>query len=508
MIELEDVSVSFGEKHVLAGLDLKIYPGETTVIVGRSGSGKTVLLKLMIGLLAPRSGRVRVFGRDLAALTAPELLAVRRRMGMVFQNYALFDSLSVEDNVEFPLLESAHVEPHVAATAAHELLEKLGLAGNEDVLPGDLSGGMKKRVSLARALVARPEIVLFDEPTTGLDPLMVEKVDALISLAKQQYGITSVVISHDMASVRRIADRVAFLHEGRILFTGSYDDLVQSDLAPIRAFLGETRSARDSTTTATTQPVIELAGVHKSFGAKHVLRGVDLAIYPGQVTALIGASGSGKSVLARHFMGLLEPDRGSVRVFGKDLRTLDARELQEVRSQFGLVFQHAGLLDWLDVEGNIAFPLVEQRRESAAVIRERVREAIDQLGLGPLRHRMPGELSAGERKRVALARAIVTRPRILIYDEPTTGQDPMRTHEIDDLITQIQQRYDVASIVISHDIPSTFHIAQRIALIHEGQIVICGTPAEVRASTNAHVRHFLASAVGATRHEACSEIRP
>jgi ABC-type transporter Mla maintaining outer membrane lipid asymmetry ATPase subunit MlaF len=498
VIELEDVSLAFGNKQVLDGLSLKIYAHETTVIVGRSGSGKTVLLKLMIGLLRPDRGRVRVFGHDLATVSPTELLAIRKRMGMLFQNYALFDALSVEDNVEFPLLET-DVPPGEAEHLAHELLARLGLEDSEHKLPGELSGGMRKRVSLARALVARPEVVLFDEPTTGLDPLMVERVDEMIALAKKQYGITCVIINHDMASARRVADRIAFLHDGKIQFTGTYDDFVHSDLAPIRAFLdGSSAQTVSHAAQAVDRPVIELVDVHKSFGDHHVLRGVDLAIYPRRITALIGASGSGKSVIAKHVMGLLKPDSGKILVFGKDIVPMAERELEEVRTHFGLVFQHGGLLDWLDVKDNVAFPLVERRHESAEAIDARVSDILGRLGLDKLRHRMPSDISTGERKRVALARAMVMRPDILIFDEPTTGQDPTRTREIDDMIVQTQQQFDITTIVISHDMASTFRIADTIALIQDGRIVACGTPSELSASHDEYVRHFLsASAVEA-----------
>jgi ABC-type transporter Mla maintaining outer membrane lipid asymmetry ATPase subunit MlaF len=486
VIQLEGVSVAFGDKQVLDGLDLTIEPNLTTVIVGRSGSGKTVLLKVMLGLVTPDRGRVVLFGRDLAEVSPVELLELRRRAGMLFQGYALFDGISVEDNVEFPLLEAGRLAKPEAEQRAHELLALLGLAGSEDQLPGELSGGMKKRVAMARAIVARPEVVLLDEPTTGLDPIMVETVDEMIVLAKRRYGIASVVISHDLASVKRIADRVGFLHAGKIVFTGTYDELVASDVPAIRGFLATGSAVEAHAPPARTTPVIELVDVHKSFGTKRVLRGVDLAIYPHRITALIGGSGSGKSVLAKHIMGLLQPDRGTVRVFGKDIAAMHERELGTLRERFGLVLQHAGLLDWLTVEGNIAFPLVEHGRDTAAVA-----EVIAQLKLDPLRTRMPADLSAGQRKRVALARAMVTRPEILIYDEPTTGQDPTSTREINDLIVETQQRFDITTVVISHDMVSTFRIADSIAMLHDGKVIAYGGPAELRASTDAYVQRFL-----------------
>jgi ABC-type transporter Mla maintaining outer membrane lipid asymmetry ATPase subunit MlaF len=174
------------------------------VIVGRSGSGKSVLLKLMMGLIKPDRGKVVLFGRDLAEVSPVEMLDLRKRMGMLFQNYALFDSLPVLENVAFTLLENTDLPRRDVLNLARELIKTLGLEGSESLLPAELSGGMKKRVSLGRALLPRPEVVLFDEPTTGLDPIMIEKVDEMILLARQQFQITSVIISHDMASTQRL----------------------------------------------------------------------------------------------------------------------------------------------------------------------------------------------------------------------------------------------------------------------------------------------------------------
>jgi ABC-type transporter Mla maintaining outer membrane lipid asymmetry ATPase subunit MlaF len=504
VIELVDVSISFGDKQVLDGLDLAIIPGLTTVVVGRSGSGKSVLLKLMMGLLRPDRGKVFMFGKDLATLSHVEVLELRKRMGMLFQNYALFDALPVEENVGFTLLENSNVGRRDVMELAHGLIEILGLSGSERLLPAELSGGMKKRVSLARALIANPEVVLFDEPTTGLDPIMIEKVDEMIALAKEQYQITSAIISHDMASTHRLADRVAFLDRGKIIFYGTYDEFVVSREPSVRAFVEGSQTSRlarvegeatapvaEARTYLSENPVIELVGVHKSFSGKTVLKGVDLKIYPRRVTVLIGASGSGKSVIIKHLMGLFKPDVGEVRVFGEDIVPLNDLALNKVRGRFGLLFQHAALLDWLSVAGNVAFPLEERTSASRQEIRERVDEILERLHIADIRDRMPGEISEGQKKRVGLARAIVMRPEIMIYDEPTTGQDPIRTRDIDDMIQETQEQFEITSIVISHDMSSTFRIAHMIALLHQGEIAAYGTPAEVRASTDPHVQHFI-----------------
>ena len=502
VIELIEVSKSFGEKQVLNGLSLKIVPGKTTVVVGRSGSGKSVLLKLMMGLVKPDRGKVILFGRDLADVSPVEVLELRKRMGMLYQNYALFDALPVEENVGFTLIENSNMKRRDVMQLSHELIRILGLSGSELLLPAELSGGMKKRVSLARALVANPEVVLFDEPTTGLDPIMIAKVDEMIALANERYQITSAIISHDMASTKRLADRVAFLHEGRIVFYGTYPEFLDSQLPPIRSFVDGASTSRLSrveggapvavdTPAITDAPAVELVGVHKKFGGKHVLRGVDLPIYPGKTTVLIGASGSGKSVIIKHIMGLFKPNEGEIRVFGQNIVGMKELELNEVRKRFGLLFQHAALLDWLDVFGNVAFPLKERTTLSRKEIKERVSEILERLAIADIAHRMPGHISEGQKKRVGLARAIVMKPEIMIYDEPTTGQDPLRTRDIDNMIQQTQEQFDITSIVISHDMASTFRIAHMIALLHQGEIAAYGTPAQVRASRDPHVQRFI-----------------
>jgi ABC-type transporter Mla maintaining outer membrane lipid asymmetry ATPase subunit MlaF len=502
-IELVDVSIGFQGQQVLSGLNLKILPGISTVIIGRSGSGKSVLLKLMIGILRPDSGKVMLFGRDLATVDPVELLELRKRMGMLFQNYALFDSMSVEENVGFTLLENSTLPRPDVMKLSQGLIDLLGLTGSEKLLPAELSGGMKKRVSLGRALISRPEVVLFDEPTTGLDPIMIEKVDEMILLAKQEFRITSVIVSHDMASTKRLADRVAFLHAGGIAFYGTYPEFMTSELPPVKKFAEGAQTSRLSHAAASQpepaaqakpalgEPVVELVAVDKSFSGKRVLRSVDLAIYPKIVTVLIGASGSGKSVIIKHILGLFKADHGQVKVFGEDVGAMSPLVLQKMRTRVGLVFQHAALLDWLSVEENIAFPLEEHSTLSKSEIREKVQDIVERLHVADIAKRMPGEISSGQKKRVGLARAIITKPDIMIYDEPTTGQDPIRTREVDDMIQETQEHFEITSIVISHDMASTFRIAHRIALLHEGKIACYGTPAEVRASRDENVQHFI-----------------
>jgi ABC-type transporter Mla maintaining outer membrane lipid asymmetry ATPase subunit MlaF len=309
-----------------------------------------------------------------------------------------------------------------------------------------------------------------------------------------------------MASTKRLADKVAFLSDGQIIFYGTYDEFVASTLPPIHAFIEGARTSRlargtgsaagtvtagETAASITDPPVVELVGVHKRFGEKEVLRGVDLPIFPGRITVIIGASGSGKSVIIKHIMGLFKPDRGQIRVFGKDIVPMKELELNEVRKHFGLLFQSAALLDWLSVYDNVAFPVRERGGVEKPELRDRVADILERLNILDIAQRMPGEISAGQRKRVGLARAIVMKPEIMIYDEPTTGQDPLRTRDIDDMIQSTQEQFDITSIVISHDMSSTFRIAHMIAMLHQGKIAAYGSPAELLASNNEHVQRFI-----------------
>ena len=241
MIEVADLWKSFGTNQVLKGISLRIETGTTYVVLGGSGSGKTVLMKHVIGLLKPDRGAVRVDGLEISRLEGKELTEARQRFGMVFQGAALFDSMTVYDNVAFPLREKRRSDRLPADDIRNRVVEKLKVVDlGEDVLdrwPSELSGGMRKRVALARALVSDPQIVLYDEPTTGLDPITTGYVDEMIVAAKRRLGITSMVISHDIAAAFEVADRLAVLYDGRIAAEGTPDEVRRSEHPFVQKFL-------------------------------------------------------------------------------------------------------------------------------------------------------------------------------------------------------------------------------------------------------------------------------
>jgi phospholipid/cholesterol/gamma-HCH transport system ATP-binding protein len=236
---------------------------------------------------------------------------------------------------------------------------------------------------------------------------------------------------------------------------------------------------------------VRVRGLDKSFGKNHVLDHVDLDIERGKVNVVIGASGAGKSVLIKHFMCLLRPDSGSVWVDGTDIFALATKPLAEFRRKFGLVFQFSALFDSLTVEENCAFPLKEHTTKSKSEIKEIVRDRLSALGLDGTQRKYPGELSGGMRKRVGLARALVLEPEILIFDEPTTGLDPLATRNVDEMILAACARYKVTSVVISHDMASVFRIADRIAMLHEHKILATGTVSEIQESREPYLYEFI-----------------
>lgn len=236
-VEFRDVSKAYGTKEVLRGASLKVYRGEVLVILGGSGSGKSVTLRHMLGLEAPDQGRVIVENEDITDLPEEELYRVRKKFGMLFQSGALFDSMNVFENIAFPLREHTDTRGEELANIVKEKLELVNLPGAERLMPVDLSGGMRKRVSLARCIVLSPQMILYDEPTTGLDPITAHKINELITNLQSKLSVTSVVVTHDIQSAFSVGDRIAFLNKGVFEWVGTMDEARDADHAVLRDFL-------------------------------------------------------------------------------------------------------------------------------------------------------------------------------------------------------------------------------------------------------------------------------
>lgn len=236
-IECRDVWKSFGRKSVLRGLNLTIHPGETVVIIGQSGSGKSVLLKHIVGLIYPDRGSILVDGVDITTLNRKKLFELRMRFGMVFQGAALFDSYTVEENVGLAMREHTTLPDEEVNRIAEEKLHMVGLDGAGDKNPAELSGGMKKRVGFARAIAMEPQCVLYDEPTTGLDPINADVINNLIVKLSNELHITSIVVTHDLASAYKVGDRIVMLHDGKVLFDGTPEQVKSTNNAIVRQFI-------------------------------------------------------------------------------------------------------------------------------------------------------------------------------------------------------------------------------------------------------------------------------
>jgi phospholipid/cholesterol/gamma-HCH transport system ATP-binding protein len=237
-VELQNVHKSFGPQTVLKGVDLAVAHGEILSVLGRSGTGKSVLLRLIVGLQKPDSGSVCVRGQDVTGLSLDELNEVRKKIGFLFQQAALYDSLTVEENVAFPLKRHAQMSRNERKDRAHELLDRVGLKEEHwGKMPSQISGGMQKRVGLARALALQPEILLFDEPTSGLDPITSGEIEELILKLQQQRRTTSIVVTHDLHGAKAISDHLALLHNGNVLISGTFEDLEKSQNEFVTDFL-------------------------------------------------------------------------------------------------------------------------------------------------------------------------------------------------------------------------------------------------------------------------------
>lgn len=237
MIAVRSLRKKIGQQEILRGIDLEVRAGESLVLIGRSGGGKTVLLKHMIGLMEPDSGEIWIHGQNIIGLSERRLGAIREKVGILFQSGALFDSMTVAENIAFPLREAGERDPEVLRSKVTQMLEVMEMEGQEEKMPESLSGGMKKRVGLARAIIRQPSCVLYDEPTAGLDPVVADSINHLIRRLQTHFGITSLVVTHDMKSAFDVADRIAYLHEGRVYFHGTPSELQKSPDRLIQNFL-------------------------------------------------------------------------------------------------------------------------------------------------------------------------------------------------------------------------------------------------------------------------------
>jgi phospholipid/cholesterol/gamma-HCH transport system ATP-binding protein len=246
--------------------------------------------------------------------------------------------------------------------------------------------------------------------------------------------------------------------------------------------------------------MIQLTDLHKAFGSQKVLNGLNLAIPDGQITAIIGPSGEGKSVLLKHIIGLMQPDSGEIEIDGESIIGIRRSEMNRIREKFGMLFQNAALFDSMNVFENVAFPLQEKTSFSKTEIRTRVLSALEDVGLKNVEQKFTDELSGGMKKRVGLARALLLNPKIILFDEPTTGLDPIIKRAIHQLIRETHEKFGFTALIVSHEIPDIFDIAQNVAMLYQGEILQHGTPDEIQASTHPVVKQFISGSLDGPIH--------
>ncbi|MCA1588512.1 MAG: ABC transporter ATP-binding protein [Chloroflexi bacterium] len=499
LLEVCDLSVRYGERVAVRGVSIAVQPGEAVGLAGPSGAGKSTLVAAVLGLLPAggtvAGGEVRFAGEDLLGAGPPRMRELRGgQIGYVTQDAmrALNPTMRAGEQVAEAMTVHG-VAPDIARTRVAELLSLVGLAAEHArSYPHELSGGQRQRIAIAAAIANRPRLLMADEPTTGLDVVMLHQLLDLLAGLRSELGLALVVISHDERVLRYLCDRVEPMPAGR-------------RRSPAPAPPDDTPRRREPRLPAARAPapVLELRNVSATYLRRGrrgrpvaALRDVDLHVEPGEIVGLAGRSGAGKSTIALLALGLLTPAGGEVRVGGQPLHTFGRRALRRERAGMHLIFQDAydAMPEMLPVERVLAEPL-EIRGERA--VREHLCEALEHAGLRPASDflgRSPARLSGGERQRLALARAIVAGPRLVIADEPTSMLDADLRYELIDRMRAMRDRDGTAFLFITHDLEVARRFCDRIVVLHEGRIVECGPADEVLGAPRATETRILLEA--------------
>lgn len=503
ILTTDRLCVAFGETEVLHDITLELRPDEVLGIVGETGAGKSVLARALIDLLPGKGrisgGQVMIDGEDPQDMS-PESLR-RLRGGKI--SLIGTDAKSLLDpvrpvGVQVADVLQAHkgISARQARAEAIEIFTQVGIVNPEsraEAYPHQLSGGMAQRVVIAMALIAEPEVILADDATLGLDAtIQVQVLDLLLARCREA-GVAAVIITHDLGIVARYCNRVAIMRDGRIVEeseTGPFLDGPATEYG--RELLAAARARpvpmADTDRTETDRPIIEVVNLVKHFttSSGHVVKAVDdvsFAIRPGETLALVGESGSGKTTVGQCLVRLLDTDSGNVLFRGSDVLPLSDAFFRPLRRDIQMVFQepYVALNPRWTVERLVAEPLgLDPEMKSPAARRARVLEMLDLVGLRAAQADVfPHELTAGEQKRVGMARALVTKPGFVVFDEPTTALDIRVRAQIIDLVRDLQQEMNLATLFITHDLNSVRSLAHRVAVMRYGKIVETGQTEQI-----------------------------
>ena len=508
LLEVKDLSVDFGtgEKavHAVRGVSFDIKRGETVALVGESGSGKSVTALSVLQLLPYPSashptGSIRFQGQELVGASTRELLSVRgNRISMIFQEpmTSLNPLHTIERQVNEVLILHKGLSREAARKRTLELLEQVGIpeaAKRLDAYPHQLSGGQRQRVMIAMALANEPDLLIADEPTTALDVTIQAQILKLLKSLQARYGMALLFITHDLGIVRKMADRVCVMTQGRIVEQGPVAEVFDR---PQHSYTQHLLSAEPKGRPAAADPAapeilrLDELKVHfpirrglmrRTVGHVKAVDGVSIALREGHTIGLVGESGSGKTTLGLALLKL-ERSQGGIRFDGRDLQGMSQRELRPLRREMQIVFQDpfSSLSPRMSVGEIIGEGLEVHRIGTPAERATMIEQVLREVGLDPAsRDRYPHEFSGGQRQRISIARALVLKPRLIVLDEPTSALDMSVQAQIVDLLRDLQQKYKLAYLFISHDLKVVRALADEVVVLRHGKVVERGSASQI-----------------------------
>ena len=508
LLEVRDLSVNFGtgDKAVRAvrGVSFDIKRGETVALVGESGSGKSVTALSVLQLLAypaasHPTGSIRFQGKELVGASTRDLLSVRgNRISMIFQEpmTSLNPLHTIERQVNEVLILHKGLSREAARKRTLELLEQVGIpeaAKRLDAYPHQLSGGQRQRVMIAMALANEPDLLIADEPTTALDVTIQAQILKLLKSLQARYGMALLFITHDLGIVRKMADRVCVMTQGRIVEQGPVAEVFDR---PQHSYTQHLLSAEPKGRPAAADPSapeilrLDELKVHfpirrglmrRTVGHVKAVDGVSIALRVGHTIGLVGESGSGKTTLGLALLKL-ERSQGGIRFDGRDLQGMSQRELRPLRREMQIVFQDpfSSLSPRMSVGEIIGEGLEVHRIGTPAERATMIEQVLREVGLDPAsRDRYPHEFSGGQRQRISIARALVLKPRLIVLDEPTSALDMSVQAQIVDLLRDLQQKYKLAYLFISHDLKVVRALADEVVVLRHGKVVERGSASQI-----------------------------
>ncbi|MFN2286797.1 MAG: ABC transporter ATP-binding protein [Chromatocurvus sp.] len=505
LLEVSNLQVSFvtrnGENRAVDGISFAVEAGQITAIIGESGSGKSVACYSLLGLVPQPPGRIDggeawFGGQDLLALSEAQLRKVRGRdIAIIFQDpmTCLNPYMTIGAQMIEPLVFHQGVSQLRARARALELLDEVGIRDPQltiDNFPHEFSGGMRQRVMIAMALINEPKLLIADEPTTALDVTIQAQILRLIADLQKKRDIGVIFISHDLAVVADIADRIAVMQNGKIVESGNRQEIFQQARNPYtQKLLAAIPSGSKPAPGTAGETLVRVENLCTWFGSDKgvnepvkAVNDVTFDICRGEILGLVGESGSGKSTIGRSLLRLVPVTSGSVALDGTDITALEGRALKRVRRRMQMIFQDpfASLNPRMTVFDTLAEPLLLHRIVDREGVAAAVLKLMDDVGLA--RHfvrKYPHEFSGGQRQRIAIGRALATRPEFVVADEPVSALDVTIQAQILDLMLDLGREYGLTMLFVSHDLAVVRHIADRIVVLYQGCIVEQGTGDEL-----------------------------